>query len=225
MDWSAGPDRFTLTGSEGLLCFTTTRKRALPPGEPDAAGLRKAAGAGPGAVVGMRQVHGGRIVKLGQEAASSIVPDCDGLVTGRRGVALMVRTADCLPIVAWDPRRGLLGVAHAGWRGVKAGIPERLAREMGASGLRVAIGPGIGPCCYEVGPEFSAWFPGHVRAEKGKARLDLAGAAVAQMEEAGVERGGISLAPWCTACERDLCCSYRREGSAAGRMVTCAVLV
>ena len=212
MDWSSGPDRFTLTGSEGLRCFTTTRNSALPPGEAAAA-------------IGMQQVHGACVAKVAGEAAGTLIPDCDGLVTDRRGVALMVRTAACLPIVAWASRRGLLGVAHAGWRGVKAGIPARLAREMGAGGLRVTIGPCIGPCCYQVGPEFSAWFPGHLRPDVAGARLDLAGAAAAQLEEAGVERAQISRAPWCTACERELCCSYRREGDSAGRMVTCAVLV
>ena len=228
MSWSAGEDRFTLAGPPGLLCFTTTRREALPPGEADAAVLLAAAGvraAGPRVVAGMEQVHGARVVKVGQGAASQILPSCDGLVTGQPGVALIVRTADCLPLVAFDPGRGMLGAAHAGWRGVRAGIPARLVEVMGPGDLWVAVGPAIGPCCYAVGPEFDAWFPGHLRKRDSGRFLDLAGAAEAQLRAVGVPGDRIVRAPWCTFCERELCSSYRREGEQAGRMVTCAMMV
>lgn len=229
MTWSAGEDRFTLSGTEGLLCFTTTRRRALPPGEAGAKELRSAAASGsspvpPRAVIGMQQVHGARIAVVEQER-DAVLAGCDGLVTDRAGIALAVRTADCLPLVLFDPSRRVLGAAHAGWRGLKAGIAGRLAQTVGPGELWAAVGPGIGPCCYAVGPEFEGWFPGHLKDGARGRCLDLAGVAAAQLREAGVPPERIFAAPWCSSCERDLCSSYRREGQSAGRMVTCAMMV
>ena len=199
----------------------------MPAEEPRADRLRRfveEAGFKPRAVAGMQQVHEARIEPV-REDQDVVLSSCDGLVTDRPGVALVVRTADCLPVVAWDARRRKLGVAHAGWRGLRAGILKRFVESMGSADLEIGIGPGIGPCCYEVGPEFEAWFPGHLqRKQPNSFLLDLVGAAKAQMAEAGVAPGRIPAAEWCTACSPELCHSFRRDGAAAGRMLTIAMI-
>ena len=226
MNWNLAEDRFLLDGMPSVVVFTTARVLSMPVEEPHAGRLRKfveQAGLRPCAVVGMQQVHEARIEWV-KEVRDAILSSCDGLVTDRPGVALVVRTADCLPIVAWDARHRKLGVAHAGWRGVRAGIPKRLVEELGTAELEVGIGPGIGPCCYEVGPEFEAWFPGRLIRREGRLTLDLVSAATDQLSEAGVLPGQIHAAPWCTACSAQHCHSFRREGSVAGRMLTVAMI-
>ena len=209
----------------GARVLTTGREFSLPAEELAAPRLRsrlEEVGLRPRSVVGMRQVHGARIEEIGP-GPDRVIPDCDGLITAQPGVALVARTADCLPIAAVSEDR--VGVAHAGWRGVWAGIPARLVERMDGADLEVAMGPGIGPCCYEVGPEFDAWFPEHLVRREGRRFLDLAGAARGQMEAVGVAPGRIHVAPWCTACSRELLHSFRRDGAAAGRMLTVAMWV
>ncbi len=212
MKWILQRDRFYLQGMAGVEVATTTRSVPLPLSLTSVHEVRpgvEQAVTGPAAVVGMEQVHGKR-VEVVEEAKDAWVPACDGLVTDRPGVALVVRSADCLPLIAFDPVRRVVGAAHGGWRGVKAGIPQQLVAlflskfQCVAGDIRVAIGPAIGPCCYEVGLEFEGRFPGHL-----------------QIRE---EKRFIVQAPWCSSCERELCFSYRREGAAAGRMITCAML-
>lgn len=222
-NWVLAGDRFRLDGVEGLSVFTTTRALGMPAGEFSSRELRETAekaGLRPAAVAGMQQVHGCGLERV-EEAGDRVASSCDALITDRPGVALAVRSADCLPVIGWNRARGILGVAHAGWRGVKAGVLSRWVREMGSTGLSVAIGPGIGSCCYEVGPEFEEWAPDFLR-RKGKSRFfDLKEAAIRQIREAGVER--IVCAPWCTCCTPE-CHSYRREREKARRMVTFALL-
>ncbi len=221
--WVLAGDRFRLEGVEGLSVFTTTRVLGMPAGEFSSRELRQTAekaGLRPAAVAGMQQVHGCGLERAG-ETEDRVVSSCDALITDRSDVALAVRTADCLPVIGWDRARGGLGVAHAGWRGVKAGILSRWVGELGAQGLSVAIGPGIGSCCYEVGPEFEAWAAPFLRREAERRFFDLKEAAIRQIREAGAER--IVCASWCTACTPE-CHSYRRERELARRMVTFALL-
>ena len=227
MNWQLRRDRFVLEGLKGAQVFTTTRALGLPAGEVSPEGLRNIVdrcGIHPTVVVGMEQVHGGE-VRVAKSRMDAVVPGCDGLVTNQRGVALVVRSADCLPIIAFDSDRRMLGLAHAGWRGVKAGLPAHLVDPFHyssghAQNLHIAIGPAIGPCCYEVGVDFEAWFPGHLLKKGGRFFLDLKKAAISQLTESGVLEENISVAPGCTSCDKENCFSYRQEGAAAGRMVT-----
>ncbi len=232
MKWILQRDRFYVQGMAGAEVATTTRSVPLPLSMKTVHEVRPGVEqvvTGSAAVVGMEQVHGMRVEVI-EEAQDAWVPACDGLVTDRPGVALVVRSADCLPLVAFDPVRRVVGAAHAGWRGGKAGIPQQLgslflSRFHSVVGdIRVAIGPAIGPCCYEVGPEFDGWFPGHLQIRDERRFLDLRKAALAQLLQAGILSEQIVQAPWCSSCERELCFSYRREGAAAGRMITCAML-
>ncbi|HJR00364.1 MAG TPA: polyphenol oxidase family protein, partial [Methylomirabilota bacterium] len=146
-------------------------------------------------------------------------------------------TADCLPIVLYDARAGRLAAVHAGWRGTvqsvaRAAVGELAAVGSAAADLVVAIGPSIGPCCYEVDApviaRFEAAFPGvwqpwMTPKGPGKWMLDLWSANLDQLIGAGVRPERVDLLRLCTGCRPDLLFSYRRERG-AGRLVTVAAL-
>lgn len=183
-------------------------------------------GVDPGRVRFARQVHGTACLAA-DAAAPGVVGDGDALVTTRPGHPLAVFTADCLAVLVTDPDVPLLAVAHAGWRGTVGGILIRLVRTLVADfggrsdRFRVAIGPSIGPCCYEVdevvvGP-LAAAFPDSWDAwvsprGPGKWKLDLWRANSDQLVQAGLSPDAIVNPRLCTACRRDLFFSYRREG-------------
>ncbi len=174
------------------------------------------------------QVHGTLLASLSPEPGrpyegAECVGMCDGLVTAEPKIGLVVWTADCVPIlIAGD---GVVAAVHAGWRSAAAGIVPKVIRrlvvEYGAdpSRLKVALGPAIGSCHYEVGREVvtalrAASVPEPVW-RQGR-RVDLRRFAKAQLERAGVMKNSIFLAGGCTACSDD-CASYRRDHGAAGR--------
>jgi YfiH family protein len=173
-----------------------------------------------------RQVHGVAAATI-REAALGPAPcagECDVLVTDRVGTALVVQTADCVPILLAAP--GAVGAAHAGWRGSARNVAEAAVaafRSLGthASEISAWLGPSIGPCCYEVGGEVAAQFAGDfVRAGCGSGyRLDLRAVNAAQLVEAGVPRSAISINTACTRCGGEGFASYRRDGAKAGRMI------
>lgn len=178
------------------------------------------------------QVHGADAVAIREETAAGAARNagaCDALVTDRPGAALVVQTADCVPILLWTPRA--VGAAHAGWRGTArnvAGAAVAALRDLGAAPekIRAWLGPSIGPCCYEVGGEVAAQFAGEfVRAEcgSGKFRLDLRAVNVAELEAAGVPRRNVLVHPACTKCGGEKYASWRRDGATAGRMIALIV--
>jgi hypothetical protein len=184
-----------------------------------------------------RQVHGAECLDA-DAGPAALVGTGDALFTRARGRPLAVFTADCVALIVADPAGPALGVAHAGWRGTVRGVAGALVRALveqagaRADRLRAAIGPSIGPCCYEVdepvvGP-LRAAFPeawaGWVRpGAPGKWWLDLWRANADQLAAAGVPRAAIQSPELCTACRRDLFFSYRKEGL-AGRLAALAVL-
>jgi YfiH family protein len=177
-----------------------------------------------------RQVHGVSAATL-REAPDGAAPcagEHDALVTDRAGSAVVVQTADCVPLLlAGD---GAVGAAHAGWRGSAKNVTAAAVaalRGLGAEPGRLSawIGPSIGPCCYEVGGEVAAQFAGDfVRAGCGGGyRLDLKAVNAAQLEAAGIPRRAISIHPACTKCGGESYASYRRDGAKAGRMIALIV--
>lgn len=152
----------------------------------------------------------------------------DALWTRRRGLALCVATADCVPVVV--AAGGGITAVHAGWRGVVAGVVDEavdaLAAGLGERPPAAWIGPAIGPCCYEVGEEVAARVEASCAigvTRPGRAtrpHLDLVAAVEAQLRAAGVE--AIERLGPCTRCSPELLCSYRRDGAAAGRNLTFA---
>jgi YfiH family protein len=164
-----------------------------------------------------RQVHGTTVLRVRGEDGSggeALALDADGHATALRGMGVMVLVADCLPVLLAS--EGAVAALHAGWRGLAAGVLEegvRAVEELGGGSEIVAlIGPGAGPCCYEVGEEVHAAFGGARRV--GARNIDLAALAHERLAAAGVarvERVGI-----CTICDTRLY-SHRREGERAGR--------
>ncbi|MDQ5837722.1 MAG: peptidoglycan editing factor PgeF [Acidobacteriota bacterium] len=178
------------------------------------------------------QVHGSdvRVVRERDDAQSE-KERCDALTTSLPGVLLGVKTADCVPILLADARRGACAAVHAGWRGTLAGVVTRaLARmreEFGteAADVRAAIGPAARACCYEVGPEvveaFRAKFSDadslFAPTSDGHALADIQLANRRQLVESGVTPGRIHTLPLCTICRPELFFSYRREKKLYGK--------
>ena len=174
----------------------------------------------------MRHVHGTAVWRVGEALPDPA--EFDGLVCNTVGPVLTTFAADCVPILFADPVARVCGSAHAGWRGTVAGVAPRVIERMVELGsrpadVRVALGPSIGPCCFEVGPEVVAAFrdrfgdePGLVVAGPHKDHVDLRVALRAGLVAAGVAPAHIDAAPPCTRCEADRFFSYRRDGQAGG---------
>lgn len=174
----------------------------------------------PGPVYRVRQVHGARVVVVdGTLSLDAVaVESADALVARAPGVAIGVRTADCVPVLLEDARAGMAAAVHAGWRGVVAGVVEAAVSTLASLGarpvdLRAALGPSIGPCCFEVGPEVAAAFPGHVVPGPRRPHVDLHGAVRARLDALGVARDGDHPRVPCTFCDPARYHSYRREGA------------
>jgi YfiH family protein len=180
--------------------------------------LAAALGFPPARIAIGRQVHGAELQHLaGPQIPSPFaepggeLAEVDGHVTTEPELAPLVFVADCLPIALAGPR----GVAmlHCGWRGMAAGIVARGVEAVGATDA--AIGPGIGPCCYEVGEEVQEAFSGLAPSASQGRMLDLEEVAAQLLGRAGVER--IERAGLCTSCEESLFFSHRRDGGRTGR--------
>jgi purine-nucleoside/S-methyl-5'-thioadenosine phosphorylase / adenosine deaminase len=181
--------------------------------------LAAALGFDPERVVIGRQVHGAELaVHAGTREPSSFaalgsaeLAEADGHVTAEPGLAALVFVADCLPVALAGP--GGVAMLHCGWRGLAAGIVARGAEAVGAT--HSAIGPGIGPCCYEVGGEVLGAFSGLGLGVASKRMLDLPEIARRLLREAGVR--SIESAGLCTSCEAELFFSHRRDAGRTGR--------
>lgn len=176
-----------------------------------------------GAVVWARQVHGAEVRAADEAPARGVFSpgEADGLVTGRSAALLVVTVADCVPVYLFDPRRRVLGLLHAGWRGAAAGILRRcveVVREAygaDSADLYLHLGPSICGECYEVGPEVHASFG---RSERGPGGLDLRAELARQGSAAGISPDRMSASAWCTRCDLDRFHSHRGRGKTAGRM-------
>jgi YfiH family protein len=184
------------------------------------------AGYDPGALQVTRHVHGTAVWRVGEPQPEPA--EFDGLVCDRPGPVLAAFAADCIPLLFADPEARVIGAAHAGWRGTVGGIAANVVArmvELGARAdrIRVALGPSIGPCCFEVGPEVVEQFraalgalPGLVVPGPRKDHVDLRVATRAVLDRAGVRPELVDAAPPCTRCEADRFFSYRRDGKDGG---------
>ena len=176
-------------------------------------------------------VHGAGVAVVGHSDHGRYVGPADGLISNQPGCGLTMNYADCAPILLYDPRNKAIGLGHAGWKGAIVDLPGAMVRAMGQafgsrpSELFGAIGPAIGPCCYEVGePVLSAvhrafsetdelLWPAAGRDDRRYFDLPLANAR--RLAQAGVEQ--IEMPGLCTACRTDLFFSHRAEGGRTGR--------
>lgn len=183
----------------------------------------------------LRQVHGADVVDA-DDPATPQEPAADASVTARPGRVLAVMVADCLPVVIADDAGRVLGVAHAGWRGLSGGVLERTlaamrAKASDAGGWRAWVGPGIGPDAFEVGRDVLDAFMADDPATEsyfrprpglpGKWLADLSGLAEFRLRRAGV--GDVTLSRLCTVADGGRFFSYRRDGI-TGRMALLAWL-
>ncbi|MEZ4408177.1 MAG: peptidoglycan editing factor PgeF [Polyangiales bacterium] len=173
------------------------------------------------------QVHGGVVheAQAGEDPAELRALEADGLVARDAGEAVSVRVADCVPVLLADPETGAVAAVHAGWRGVEARVVEEGLRVMApreAGAVIAALGPSIGPCCFEVGDDVAARIaavsaPEVVVAGGPKPRVDLWRALEVQLAALGVTT--VERVGGCTMCDAERFHSFRRDGKTSGRMV------
>ncbi len=179
----------------------------------------------PWRLVMLKQVHSDRVERV--DGGRGYLGEGDAMVTDRPGLLIGVRTADCVPILIADPEHHAVAAVHAGWRGtaeqIAAKAISRLTHEYGSSpaDLHVALGPSIGPCCYEVGPDVAARFRPWLSdlADGARITLDLVEVNKRQMTQAGIPPEHIHAGSSCTNCEPAEFHSFRRDGPKAGRMI------
>lgn len=179
-----------------------------------------------GPVFFLRQVHGCSVAHPPWDEP----PVADASVTAVAGQLLAIETADCLPVLLVDPICRRVAAAHAGWRGTVARVAQQAVRSLVEQGsdpadLLAALGPAIGPCCYEVGSDVEEAFgPSGARffvnGPAAREHLDVTAANRAQLMEAGLAPDQIQSLDLCTRCREDLFYSYRRDRANAGRMIS-----
>lgn len=203
------------TRALGDMKYPENQRRAL-----EAAGL-------PGKMPSfLKQEHGTKILDICAPApgGAGLRPG-DGWLCALPGPVPAIYAADCLPLFVWDKEKKAVGVFHAGWRGLAAGMPGAAVRAFRRCGLsperlEAAVGPHVGACCYRVGPEVAAKFREEVRRD---GRLDLGREAVLQFVESGIPEERVSASDACTSCRREEFFSYRRDKN-DGRMMAFVAL-
>jgi YfiH family protein len=201
-------------------------------------------GAAPAWLTFGRQVHGARVAVVRNADRGAVFDDTDALVTNASLVPLVILTADCAAVFYVDPVHRAVGIAHAGWRGAVARIAARTLDAMhdafgtAPGDVAAAVGPSIGPCCYEVGSDVidgvAAAFPDHAdelliepdmasagsfraSVNEDKKHFDLWRANELALQHAGVRDDRIEVSRLCTACRTDLFYSHRAEKGNTGR--------
>ncbi|MCI8590589.1 MAG: peptidoglycan editing factor PgeF [Clostridiales bacterium] len=188
----------------------------------------------PETVISAKQIHSTLVYEVGASDTGLCRFEGDGFVTKEKDVALLIKIADCVPILFHDPINHVIGACHAGWRGTAAGIAPMTAAHMCRLGakpenIQAAIGPCIHSCCYEVSRDFKdtvanlqspAFADQFIRplGASGKYHADLCGMNQSLLMEAGISLQNINLCPACTCCKPDLYFSHRATSGVRGTM-------
>jgi len=204
-----------------------------------------AIGARGGRMAMTNQVHGGAVrcvtmADVHTDPCDRVGYEADGLMTDLPEVALVVYSADCIPILFYDPARRVVAAVHAGWRGTAAGIAavavERMKEVYGCrpEDILAAVGPGIGPDCFETHEDvpnamtaaLSTAVLQHIRIkENGKFAVDLKGINAMRLEQAGLDPAHIAVSGICTACHPEKFWSHRKQGTDRGSMAAAIQLL
>ena len=171
------------------------------------------------------QVHSANIKII---STPGIVPKTDALVTMKKGLFLSIQTADCFPVFIYDPEKKIVGIIHAGWRGVVQNILRKTTDliiqnfRVLSSDLYVAIGPGLQKECFEVRSDVYKQFPEEfleIHQDTSKRHLNLSGYLKQQLISLDIPAEQIFVSPDCTKCNLERYYSYRRDGEKSGRML------
>ena len=173
-------------------------------------------------IVEAEQIHGTKIALVGKNDWGRQIKGVDGLLTGEEEVFLLIKTADCVPVLFFDSCQKVVGIAHAGWKGILGGIILETIKLMQtqfgskAKNILVGLGPAIGVCCYDVPKEralkFQRFGKEIVREKEGKWYLDLRGAIAKSLNQLGVPFSNIEISSACTSCQNEVFFSFRKEG-------------
>jgi len=152
------------------------------------------------------------------------IDDVDGVITNQKNTVLIVRNADCLPIIFVDKHRGLIGISHQGWRGTLKKMSIKMIDSFVDRGskkehIRIALGPAIGACCYNITDdryyefmsEFHRYEDRIFHFEQGRRHLNLSVLNYLQLQDAGIEKSQIDFFPFCTQCDKKRFFSFRRS--------------
>ncbi len=184
------------------------------------------------------QVHSPTVFVVRDEKAPKNLKEVDGVTTNLRGYPLLLHFADCVPIILYDQKAGVIAVVHAGWRGTASSIVQNAVKEMSdsfgthAADIVAAVGPAIGSCCYPTGDDAAQKLSRTVKDAGGiierpapgeQFRADLKALNAMQLYEVGVQK--VDVTDLCTACRPDIFYSHRQSGGKTGRQGALAQLL
>lgn len=198
--------------------------------------IGKTFGFDPQGLVTVRQVHGENVFLVEKRTKKEYeTVEADSIVTHLGGMAIGVLTADCLPVLLFDPGKKAIAAVHAGRKGTVKCVVEKtvavMRRKFGSDpeDILASLGPHIGWCCYGVGEEVASEFKEtfgdcglHIGAEE--VRLDLKAVNLMQLKRAGLREKNIDAVGSCTSCRNDLFFSYRKDGGTTGRQLSFIML-
>lgn len=184
-----------------------------------------------------KQIHSNRIQLAksdnkgrGAQSYGDSLADTDGLLTDKKNLPLAIFSADCLSMFLYEPKKQVIGLLHAGWKGARDNIAQaavslmKQAFNIEPAQLYIGLGPAIRGCCYEVGEEFGSIFPAELTAKGGRKFLDLARINKERFLREGVKQENIFDSNICTSCRNREYFSYRKEGALSGRVMSVIML-
>jgi len=171
----------------------------------------------------LEQIHSNRIVQVEKRG---IYKQADGLITAKKGLYLLIQTADCAPIFLYAPNNEIIAALHGGWRGIVNDIIANAVHIMQADydvdprNLRCAVGPSLKACCFEIGEDILHIFDNRfILNRAGKYYLQFSQLILAKLQQAGIIQQNIDILEHCTKCNNDIFYSYRGDNQETGRML------